>query len=175
MVYWKYLLWFLFIYFLALIQVSFLPRFGAWGTGTADLIFLAVFLWSLLAAQKKSFTYFLAIWGGFFLESYSGLPLFGLWIITMLALVLLVKKLKAVMRHFNIFSLILISLAAFLFFKFFPLVLAFLFTLIQKKVLLFPWNFSYKALAVNLMVDLVIAVFIAYLYEFIHQKKSQRN
>jgi len=155
--------------------MSFLPRFGAWGAQAPDLIFLTVFLWSLLAAEKKNFTCFLAIWGGFFLESYSSLPLFGLWIITMLVLVLLVKKLKTIMRHFNIFSLILISLAAFLFFKFFPLVLVFLFTLIQKRILSFPWDFSYKALAVNLMVDLVTAVFVAYLYEFIHQKKSQRN
>jgi len=151
-----------------------LPHFSIRGAA-ADLIFLVIFLGSFLSNKKGFFIYAMAILGGLFLEYYSYLPFFGLWIITLFLLALIIRRLNSAMRQFNIVSLLITFLIAFLLFKILPLVLVFIFTLIQKRTLLFPWSFSWQGLLISLSIDFVIAVFSFYLYEFIYQKRGQRN
>jgi len=169
--YWKYFIWFLLLYLLLIIQVSFLPHLSIKGV-VPDLLFLVVFFWIFLAPEEKKFIYVLSLLTGLLLENYSNLPVFGLWVITLFFAVLLVKKLGSIMQGLNFVSLLIVFSAAFLWFKFFPFILTFFFTLCQKKILLSPWTFSWQGIVLNWSLDLIIVIFCFYLYEFFHKRKS---
>jgi len=171
---WKYIVWFLLLYPLVIIQASFLPHLSVRGV-TPDLIFIVIFLWIFLFPKEKKFIYILSIAGGLLLENYSILPFFGLSVVALLLIILLVKKLGSVMQGFSIFSLLIIFSAAFLCFKFIPAVSAFIITLAQKRVIFLPLTFSWKYLAISWGTDLIIVVGYFYFYELFYKKKSQRN
>lgn len=171
MIYWKYFAWSLVLYSLLIIQVSFLPNLSIAGV-VPDLVFLVIFFWALLVPGEKRFIYVLALLAGLLLENYSGLPIFGLWIITLFLAVLLVRKLGSIVQGLNFFSLFVIFSAVFLWFKFFPFILTFLFTLLQKRILSLPRTFSWQGLAINWGLDLIIVIFYFCVYEFFYKKKS---
>jgi len=171
---WKYIIWFLLLYPLVIIQASFLPRLNVRGVAP-DLVFIVVFLWIFLLPKEKKFIYILSIFGGLLLENYSMLPFFGLWAATLFLTVLLVKKLNSVIQGFNILSLFIIFSATFLCFKFLPLISTSLLILAREKTLFLPLAFSWKHLAAVWGADLLIVIVYFYLYEFVYKKKSQRN
>ncbi|MEK7482427.1 MAG: hypothetical protein AAB620_01385 [Patescibacteria group bacterium] len=62
-------------YILALLQVSFLPRFLPWAPlsgAWANIILLAVILINFFEKPESSFGVFMALWGGFLLDIFSG-------------------------------------------------------------------------------------------------------
>lgn len=60
----------LFLYFLALVQTSFLVHFSIFNI-VPNFIIIFIILWNLLESSKKTFGVFLAIIGGFFLDIFS--------------------------------------------------------------------------------------------------------
>ncbi|MDD5750788.1 MAG: hypothetical protein PHU56_04095 [Candidatus Pacebacteria bacterium] len=174
MAYWKYPAYLLLLYLLVILQTSFLPQLSLWGC-VCDLVFLAVFLFVFLNPRKKRFAYVSAVFGGLMLEANSNLPFFGLWIAALLLAVLSAKKLSSAMQGSSVFSLCAVFSAAFLCFKSVPWVLLWLFTLAQKKILLFPSAFSWKELGIAWLFDLAAVIVCFYVYEFFHQRKNQRN
>ena len=66
----KFLIFIIVIYFLTLIQTSFLVHFMIWGK-VLNLVFILVVFWNLFEGTKKYFGIYLAFLGGFFLDIFS--------------------------------------------------------------------------------------------------------
>jgi hypothetical protein len=79
--------------FLAILQTSFVPHFKMSGPGWfewVNFIDTAVAVIALFERRRHNLSWLVALWGGIFLDLYSG-RFFGFWIFTLLALVVLVK------------------------------------------------------------------------------------
>lgn len=80
--------------FLAIIQVSFVPHFGidaVPGFKWLNLISLAVFVVAVFEHRRGRLSWAAALWGGIFLDLYSGYGFFGFWILSLAGIVAAVK------------------------------------------------------------------------------------
>lgn len=84
-------LFFLFFAF-ALVQVSFFSHFAFWGF-TPNMLFVAIFIFSLWENPISHTAFLAAIPAGFFLDVFSQKPL-GFWIALFLGMVFALKILK---------------------------------------------------------------------------------
>jgi len=85
----KVLLSFSFLYFLALLQTSFLVHFTVFNM-VPNFVLLFIILWNLLEDSKKSFGLFLALIGGFLLDVFSSHAI-GFNILIMVSISLIIK------------------------------------------------------------------------------------
>lgn len=115
----KYLILILVFYFLVILQTSFLAHFAILGNGL-NFVLILVFLLNFFQIKKspKSFGIIAGALGGLILDLSSALP-FATLFLTLGLLGFLVKKLGVLLHKSNLFSLFLIFLFSFLFYKFF--------------------------------------------------------
>lgn len=80
--------------FLAIIQVSFTPHFTIYalpGSEWLNLIDIAVLAIAVFEHRRGRLGWVAALWGGIFLDLYSGYGFFGFWIILLAGIVAAVK------------------------------------------------------------------------------------
>jgi len=104
----------LFIYFLVLLQQSFLPQLAVRGI-TPNIVLISIFLLNLLENSSGLILAFLA---GLILDIYSGLPL-GVSALSFLILAVLIRKSSRLFQKSNIIYLIAMFSFCLLFYKFF--------------------------------------------------------
>lgn len=85
----KILILVILLYFLALLQTSFLVHFRILGR-VPNLILILVILWSIFEKPKKYYGITNALIGGFFLDIFSSRPI-GFYILILLTLVIFLK------------------------------------------------------------------------------------
>jgi len=153
----------LFLYFLVLIQTTFLNYFDLEGL-TPNLLLIAVIFLNLLQEQKDFSGIFLSGIGGFFLDLFSGFH-FGVFTITLFILSFLIKKLLGVLRKENIVYFIPVFIFAFIFYDVFSFLFNSLFNLS------FPQFLSFGGVKLlEILYNLTLAILVFFLIKICFQK-----
>ena len=111
----KYLILIPILFFLALIQESFLHHFEIFGT-VPNLVLISVFLLNFLQKQENQFGIFAGFFGGAILDLSSALPI-GTFFLTLGTLSFFIKKMGKLFQKSSMLAVFLIFLFSFFFYK----------------------------------------------------------
>jgi len=157
----KALILFLFFYILSLIQTSFLIHFQSFIGQIPNLILISAILFFFLEDPKKSFSFFVAFLGGFFIDLWSN-QFLGTSIVLLIILAFILKRFLLILKKINIFGFILFLPISLFFYKLF-LNLSFYF-LNHRFLEIIPnlldiFKFSLEGVIINLIFGIILFYF----------------